>query len=193
MAVKKFSSGQFEIEMDTTSVDTMLDKLVLATSQTSLEEFMRVEVNEFFETRIGDTFNEEGGVKTGFWAPLSEATVAIREALGYGGDSPINVRTGELQDFVQYGREYLQGDDWVEMQVPGSPPDPITAQKLKTAQQGNPSNPIPGFGPTPPRPILAVDEMDLARIMEMLVVHIDGYLVAGGLGSVLADAGVAAA
>jgi len=179
--LRRYSEGVFEVIVDDTSSAHLLDSLTLAIGPASLEEYLRGDASHFFEQDIESRFNEDGDVKSGFWEPLSEATVNIREWYGYGGEGPINVRTGALQEFVQFGREFLAGDTWAEMQVPGAAPNPLLERKLKTAQEcDNSPNPL-GSGPTPARPVLAVSDMDLMKLMELLVVHIDAFIMAGSL------------
>lgn len=188
MAVKRIYSGAYEIIVDTTEVAGMLDALAVGLSAPSLELFLREDVSRYFEEDISGRFEAEGDAKSGEWAPLSEATIEIRNALGFG-EGPINVRTGELKEHVTEDREFFAGVEWTEMQIPGQTQDAVIAQKLSTAQRGSNSNPIPQFGPTPARPVLAADEADLMKVMEMFVVHIEALLISGGFGAGMALAG----
>ena len=178
MALKEFRSGIFEGVIDTTDVDNMLDRMAVGLADPSLISWLRGDVSPYLEKDIAQRFDSEGDNKSGSWPALHEATIAIREELGFGA-GPINVRTGDLREFTETGREFLVGTGFVEMQVPGSPPDPVTAAKLEHAQRGTTANPNPRFGPTVPRPVLAINEGDLAAMMTMLHNHIIAFMTAG--------------
>lgn len=161
----------FTIDVDEVEVEVLIEKVLAATSEISLLAFLEQDVEAFFHADIQNRFNDEGDAKSGPWEPLQPATINIRQSLGFG-DGPINVRTGELKEFLLGDYDSFAGLGWAEMNVPGDPKDPVTARKLETAQRGNPSNPIPNFGPTPPRPVLALAEVDMWRLLEMLQIHI---------------------
>lgn len=169
----------FIVDAETTSTLHALAAVDQAVSGASFMEFLGGEAAEFFRDDIESRFNEEGDVKSGFWAPLHESTVRIREQLGYGGDSPILRRTDELFDFLTGEYQMYGGEDWAEMQVPGNPPDPLTVRKLDVAAKGtNINKRFPG-SVTVPRPPLAVSEADLGKLLELLTMHITVQIVAG--------------
>ncbi len=176
--IRTTNYGGFDVTFDTSSVDRMLDQLALAISPPSLMTWLQSDVSDKFSDDVSNRFVTEGDAKSGFWKELADPTNDIRIALGFAPESPINERTGELKHFVQTGREYLMGPGSATMKIPGDPPDPITAQKLATAQQGTLKNPIDQFGATDARPVLAVDETDLAQIMGMLAQHIFIFVAA---------------
>jgi hypothetical protein len=132
----------------------------------SLAVFLQTQGQEYFHNDIEDRFNEEGDPKVGFWAPLKDATVSIRENMGFGGESPINRRTDEMFDALMGDYPIEVGPAYAKMSVPG-PVSGDVATKIETAQVGAPFNPVGWFGPTPPRPVLAVSEMDAQAVMEL--------------------------
>lgn len=167
---------EYMVEIDATDVDRVVRQVEMSVSGPSLESWLRGDATDFFHNDIESRFYEEGDVKSGFWAPLSEATINIRRELGFGAE-PINRRTDEMFDFLTSDYPTHQGDVFASMDVPGKPNDPVTEQKLETAQRGRAGNPIPEFGFTPPRPVLAVSEMDLAKLLESLQVHIVNFVI----------------
>jgi hypothetical protein len=158
-------------------------KIIDATSGVSLVAFLENEATFHFHDDIESRFEEEGDVKSGFWKPLSDATVDIRRSYGFD-DGPINVRTGEFKEFMLGDYDVRGFGTYAEMDVPGTPRDPILQAKLETAQQGRSTNPIPEFGPTEARPVLAVSEMDLMKLVELLEFHIVTWAV-GQMGGTL--------
>lgn len=160
-------------------VQNLFRDLDRSISGPSLHRFMSDDVADFFRTDIEARFNEEGDLNSGFWPELSDATLNIKRDLPdlRGQPEDINIRTGDLFDFMTGNYDVVSGPNWSQIDIPGDPSDALTAQKLQTAQKGNPSNPIPGFGPTPPRPVLATSEMQLGMILEMLEIHIIQTLI----------------
>lgn len=161
-------------------VQNLMRDLGLAISGPSFRRFLKDDVSDFFRNDIQERFNEEGDLASGFWAPLSPATLHIKQALPdlRGGPEDINVRTGDMFDFLTDDYPVASGSDWAELEIPGDPPSPMLEKKLHTAQRGSSNNPMPGFGPTPPRPVLALSEAHhLAVILEMLEFHIIDTLV----------------
>jgi len=164
--------GYFSIEVDSTDVDGVLDHLGRALDATSLLLFLRESADPYFQEEILMRFAFEGDAKSGDWERLSPTTQRIRSALGYGGDGPINERTGELLEFAVYHRDFMFGPDWASMSVPGDPTTDSVKDKLEHAQMGTSDNPLFPGAYTPPRPVLATDESDMMMLLKMLEMHI---------------------
>lgn len=169
--------GVLNFDIDTMEVQALLDRFELSLSGISLVMFLENDATKFFHDDIESRFEEEGDAKSGFWEPLHDATIDIRRADGWG-DGPINDRTGALKEFLLGDYDVFSGGNWAEMNVPGSPGDSKTAQKLATAQQGATNNPL-GYGDTVARPVLAISEMDLFKLIELLEYHIVKFALAG--------------
>lgn len=166
------SGGFVSIEVESKMVERVLNSVWFALSGPNLEHWLDTKAHPHFAEEIDMRFAVEGDRKSGSWQPLEESTVRIREQQGFGPD-PINVRTGQLEDFVSNEYETRVGDGWAIMDLPGESPNPVTAAKLETAQRGRApgENPITASG-TPARPVLAVDETDMMALLEGLSVHI---------------------
>lgn len=180
---KKASNwGQFwvETEWDPTAVGRVMDKIFEATSGPSLMSFMHVVANPYMTDEIIDRFAVYGDQKSGNWPDLADATIQIRESLGFDGSDPINEREGELLDFVANSRVWAGGADWVMMSLPGDPPSFELEQKLQHAQQGTSTNPLIPNAVTPPRPVLATGPDDMEALLKLLQEFII-FRVAGGL------------
>lgn len=161
-----------EIKVDDRTVDRLLRRVEKAISPAALAAFLGGPVHKHFQDEIVERFAIEGDSKSGSWPWLSDATEEIRASQGFDPEGPINQRTGQLLDFVATQYELGRIQSGAELHVPGKPADSTLAEKLLHAQQGATSNPLPGAGPTPPRPVLAVDETDMEAIMVLLSEHI---------------------
>lgn len=177
----------FEITVDPFEIDKLMNHVMQAVSGPSLTEFLATTASDYYRDDIEARFYDEGDVKSGFWPDLKDATVAIRESLGFPGEHPINRRTDALYDYVIGPYQVTSGGDWAELEIPGGTPDPLTQKKLDTAQLGSKGGPRPSsfgpsdvnFGDTPPRPVLAVGDMDISRLLELLERHIIDATVGG--------------
>ena len=162
---------RIEVEVNSFPVDRLVDAVNDAVSGPSLAVWLEGSAHDHFEHEIVNRFAYEGDRKSGPWEPLHDATIDIRHALGVPGPGPINIRDQGLFDFVTTSRDTHFGDTWATMDLPGNPPDDTTRAKLTTAQRGSNNNPL-GYGPTNPRPVLAVDESDMASLLIRLETHI---------------------
>lgn len=158
-----------EVNVDPFDVDMMVDRVWDVLRGDRLVEFLTGPAHDHLEEEIVQRFAYEGDNKSGDWPPLAEATMAIRQRMGFSPDE-VNIRTTEMfQTLVQDYDAFPTGAASATMILPGSAAeDGAVAEKIRTAQQGRANNPIPGFGPTPPRPVLAVDETDMVALLERL-------------------------
>lgn len=164
------------IEVDAFDTNRMIERTLKAVDGISLEEYLRGPAHEYLEHEIVQRFAYEGDKKSGDWAPLSEATRTIRRELGYD-EEGTNIRSGEMFRILTHDADFYPGTNSAEMSLPGSAGTRgQMAQKMQTATRGRANNPMPGFGPTPPRPVLAVDEMDMAALLEALNIWIIGEI-----------------
>lgn len=164
-------------QVDTLDVDRMIERVMLSLSGPNLERFLFDQGHEHFERRIVNRFAVEGDSASGWWPELSDATMEIKEALG--AEPYSNVRTSDMFHTVTEEADFWFADNYAEMILPGKAAHGLVAEKIRTAQEGKATNPISNFGPTPPRPILAVDEQDLAQVMTDLTTFIMTDVAAG--------------
>lgn len=116
-------------------------------------------------SRARDRFAGEGDYASGRWARLAESTVAHRIAQGYPGSNPINVRSGELKNFILGDQpKVLISPVASEMVTPGTTPAGDLLTKFEVAQKGS--------GKTPARPVLATDGRDVAAILSTMAVYL---------------------
>lgn len=168
------------IEMigDSSGVQRMLHAADTAFSTTGLMSFLTMDVGPYLQTRAKGRFAAEGDDVSGKWAPLRPATEAIREAgrsqgLWSVGDAhPINVRTGELEDYITGGQGavFPSGMAGARIQYPRITGKPTVRKKMKIAQKG-------GLAPnsghqTPPRPVIGLNEQDLVFVLTSLSLHL---------------------
>lgn len=140
----------------------MLEHLETKVSPPGLTTWMEADVDPWLRQRAQDRFTNEGDDVVGAWLPLSPYTQMIRQQMGYGADHPINVRTGELENYITSAGSIFETGVGVTLETPGGTVPPEMAVKIITAQQGS------SFPPTPPRPVLGVNERDLEAIMVTL-------------------------
>lgn len=137
------------------SPDEALDRLlVLLGSGMLASAFLSGPVAEFLQERARRRFAAEGDDAVGKWAPLKEATVNIRLSQNYGGEHPINRRTGELERWVVDGGWNAYPTSYgAEMAYPGSIPTGELLEKVQVAQRGDDR--------AVARPVLGLTDTDL--------------------------------
>lgn len=147
------------------SVDRMLHRMDIALSPPALAEFLMGTVAPYLEGRAESRFLDEGDDVVGAWAPLSAATQNIRASLGYGADHPINVRTGELEEYITQGPpSTLMFPGGAGITLPGAPAQGELLEKMMRAQGGDER--------TPARPVLGMNENDLIAVLLQLSTYI---------------------
>lgn len=165
------SVGFLDIEMggDFKQVNRIIDYLATVLSPIGMAAFMATSVGPWLRSRAQDRFFEEGDSASGKWAPLAQATAEIRGRLGVGDTNPINRRTGALEQYITQSNWIINATPLgVTLQYPSNPPsDQATQEKIRTAQEGR-VNP-----PTVARPVLGMDEADLAYVLTSLAFLIE--------------------
>lgn len=165
----------FDVELENeNSVYAILAGLTLAVSQTNIYRWLNGWGPDYLKDRALKRFDTEGDRASGKWEDLRPATNDIREHLGYPRAHPINERTGDLRNFIKSstGDTAFVGAQTVRLSWPDVPPaQGGLSQKFETAQVGKKS---PG---TPPRPVAAIDAIDLQTALVALRDHIMEYIV----------------
>lgn len=159
---------RIDIFADIGSVDRIFAHMAQAVSMPELYEFLRVQVDPYIRTRISRRFTGEGDDVVGNWAPLAPSTEHIRAFKGYSPSHPINVRDHYMRDFLvgTPGNIVPLGTTGAVLTHPGVSGGPLTDQKIETAQMGK------AYPRTPPRPVMGMNEADLAWMHFQLVHHI---------------------
>ena len=162
---------ELHIGVDAKEVDVALKGMMWSTSNVGLTSFLNGLPATSLRKRVEERFYQEGDSATGSWQPLKESTQQIRTAQGYSPAHPINIRTGQLRHFLveNPGRVNPTGIG-AELRYPGTEPEGTTFFAFATAQKGSQK-----WG-TPPRPVVAVDTVDLAATLALL-----GGFVVGGI------------
>lgn len=167
-------------------VEEALDRLQSAFSNVSMVKFMRGAVQPHLHERATQRFESEGDSASGKWKPLTDYTNKDRQKQGFSAAHPINVRTGQLRDFItnQDGDISQTGiAGTMRLDMPGGTSDDELLSKLETAQLGRDPNPNPKFNPVPARPVMALDRLDLDFVMTELFVHVFSVVKTGNLAS----------
>jgi hypothetical protein len=157
-------------------LDASLDRLIFMLSAEGMAAWLGVNVGPWLRHRAAERFASEGDDVTGPWAPLSPATQAIRAEGPWpvGPDHPINRRTGELENWVVQGGwfAYPDGTLGASLQYPKDEPVGELREKVKVAQIGRPQSMGPDKPMTVARPVLGLNEADLAFVMTALSMDI---------------------
>ena len=153
----------------------MLNHLDSALSPVGLSAFLFGSVTPWLRQRAADRFASEGDDVSGKWEPLKESTIEFREHMGLGAH-PINRRTGELEEYITQGNGRIIATPLgASLAYPGT--DTVSqhlTNKVKTAQSGK------KYPRTPARPVLGVDEKDLAYVVTQLAFFVQRYRGPGG-------------
>jgi hypothetical protein len=159
------------ISVDQSEVLALQKKLDDALGDTSMEEFLKTDVESYLKGRMAGRFAAGGDDVVGIWAELKPSTQKIRQALGYGPASPINIRTGDLESYLTGAPGIVSGSGDMEWEFPGPALPTDVKDKLTTAQQGS-SKPH-----TQPRPILGMNENDSEFLTNALGLHVGEALI----------------
>lgn len=160
-----------EVDFDGGDVEALLSRLDVLLSPAALAEFfLGGMVEPYLLSRIENRFEEEGDDVTGGWAPLREATQAIRASQGFGAAHPINRRTGEMLQFLMHGAKNTPTAYGASLQIPDREPMGELFDKIQTAQMGKER--------TVPRPVLGMNLTDLSVVM----MELEKYLAKGSKG-----------
>lgn len=138
-------------------------QMLMQRLSTGLELWMKNNLVYYLQYRVRGRFASEGDDASGKWLALNPATENIRSSEGYGAAHPINVRTGQLRDYLLTDRGDVGGfGGGYQLTYPGQGGSALDQEKLRTAQRGKPQ---PN---TPERPVLALGVEDYNRIHEDL-------------------------
>lgn len=179
MAKNPRTNAWFTVFVDTLDVDRLVGSVYASVTPQQMYLFLGTKVRTYLREDIIKRFEDRGDSKSGNWPWLSDATREIRARQGFKPDLPINVRRGQMFTELIDNYHTSVGGGGATLQVPGPVNDPFVRRKIETAQVGSNNNPIANFGPTPPRPVLAVNEGDLAAILGLLQHHVMEFVIAG--------------
>ncbi len=128
----------------------------------NLTTFLRRYADPWFSGKAGAAFQDEKDPSGASWAPLKPYTVDLRESMGFPGEHPINHRTGQMERYIMSGaRTFMVGAQQATMRFPGKGSS-LFNKKLKVAQQGA------AYPRTVARPVIGMDERDLAIMLQSL-------------------------
>lgn len=141
-------------------VQAMMLRMEAALSPVSVGGFLEATVDPYIQGRAKARFASEGDDVSGKWLPLQEVTQKIRADSGFGAAHPINVRTGELEQYITgTPGGVVPNAAGATLTSPGSAPTGELLKKVQTAQAGQNS---PN---TAPRPVMGVNATDLSVIL----------------------------
>lgn len=156
-----------DIQVELGDVNRIFTHMEHAVGMVELGIFLETEVDLYLRKRITQRFAGEGDDVVGKWLPLAPATEKIRASKGYPPAHPINARTHYMEDFlVGQPGSVLPVGPAIVLTHPAASGGGLMDQKIETAQKGR------GNPQTPPRPVLGLNEADLAFIHFQLVHHL---------------------
>lgn len=166
-------SGYFDVQIlvKEKQVQALLHSLDTALNPVAIAAFLGATVDPHIRRRAQERFTSEGDDVSGKWLPLTPATQQIRAQMGYGSAHPINVRSGQLQDYVVDSANAIAVTPLgAVLRMPGKPAAGTLKDKVRTAQKGSDD------GRTPARPVIGMNEQDLAFVLAAL----GGYIQKAG-------------
>lgn len=166
----------FEVIGDKNGVQAMLSVLDSSLSPAGLAAFLLGNVAPWVKERAQDRFEYEGDDVSGYWQPLTADTIEIRHNMGFF-DPHMNRRTGELEQYItQSSSMVTTGPGWGTLKYPAQHARTKgLREKMKTAQAGKASP------STPPRPVLGLNERDLAYVLSTLAFFVQGKARSAGV------------
>lgn len=167
------SGGSVSVSLigDSKAVDLMITRLEYLLGPLGMSAFLVGQVTPYLKARAANRFANEGDSVSGPWPALSPVTVSIRNSLGYGGDHPINRRSGALERWVTGSTPTLVTSPVLSvLTYPGNPPSGRLKDKVVTAQTGQMAGRTSG---TVPRPVLGMDATDYVAILGMLALSVE--------------------
>lgn len=172
-------SGGLTFVVNAREVDAMMQRGEMALAPQSMAFFLSNYVEPQLHRRARERFRKEGDEVSGKWAALRPATQAIRGSMGYGESHPINVRTGQMENFITAapGQINVGVMGGASLTLPGSEPTGQLEEKIRTAQMGKDSP------DTVPRPVLGLGVRDLEETMVAMGSYLTRVISAGRLGS----------
>lgn len=159
-----------EVTIDTVDLEATLVRMETSLSPIGLSIFLIGGVLPWVKERAQARFTDEGDDVSGKWAPLETSTQEFRTngPWGVGASSPINKRSGDLEDYITKSNATLAtGADSAYMVYPDRAPTGALDEKVRTAQSGKDKP------KTPPRPVLGLNETDLAYTMQILQFYVE--------------------
>lgn len=178
------AAGLIDVQILGSSRDVEMRLLGMQTAFSSegMAAWLVAGVDPLLRRRTAERFESEGDDISGKWASLRPFTVEERKRHSFPGEHPINVRTGAmkrhlLDDMPRIAVHTLGATMW----SPGSDGGSEVAQKVKTAQLGDPAT------NTVARPVLGVGPMDLEAVLISLSLHIASHqpgMGGGGAGGI---------
>jgi hypothetical protein len=157
------------IDVESEHVLLTLARLEVLISPLGLQVFLDTEVDPYIRARVEARFWAEGDDAVGRWAPLKPATEQFRREMGFPPSHPINVRTGDLMDYItQADPSIVPMGSGAIFNFPDSlPTDSEVDLAYRTAQLGR-SDPS-----TVPRPVLGLGRKDAEEITILLMFYIE--------------------
>lgn len=154
-------------QVDDKSVETLFADLYAVLAPPAIGAFLGSTIDPYLRQRAQERFQSEGDDVVGAWLPLTSATQKIRASQGYGSAHPINHRTGKLEAYITESPNQISVHSLgATLTLPGNRPTGEMKRKVETAQVGK------VYPNTPARPVLGMNERDLAFTMSALELYI---------------------
>ena len=163
-------AGQADIIFDVDDRDAqgLLDRINELLEPASLAGWGNIALKNYIQDRARKRFVNEGDDAVGRWLPLLPATANIRAMQGYPPDHPINIRTGELHDYITNSPMQIEPLGFgIQATYPGVEATGELGDKFRTAQQGR-QNPN-----TVPRRVIGMSATDMIEILTLLYFYVE--------------------
>lgn len=168
-----------DIRVDKKEVDLALINVRRAISPNGLALFHTSFTTPYLRQQIGSHFDKQGW-SGGAWERLALFTQERRRSLGYHPSFPINIRSGEMYNFLVHQAAFGLTVDGVGVTYvyPGTLGDDLMASKITVAQKGGMAthdsetlrtgNRKTRYRAAPARPVMELTPGDATAIVEAL-------------------------
>lgn len=161
------TAGIFDLDVtiETSDLEATLTRLETSISPMGLSIFLIGGVLPWVKQRAQERFANEGDDVSGKWAPLEPSTQEFRAngPWGVGPSSPINRRSGDLEEYITKSNStIIAAVDSAVMVYPDAAPTGPLKEKVETAQSGK------AKPKTTARPVLGLSEVDMVYTMQSL-------------------------
>lgn len=181
-------SEMVTVHVESAAVQALLNHLRNKLTPMGLIEWMHTRAHIILRERASTRFSSEGDDAVAPWIDLAFATGRIRAAQGYSPYHPINVRSGQLRNFILNSFTVRPSGGGAVMMMPGNASGTLLS-KLRVAQSGG-GNRVetqiarPGLSgrsnatlgvrsanvrPAPPRPVIALSATDMTLLGHSLM------------------------
>lgn len=172
------TSRNKHVMVDRSEVDRTMKRIDKALDPRRIYAWMQGPLEQILQEQTDERFADEQW-SGGPWPALKPRTEQIRQSLGFQPDHPINVRYGELFDWLTENPNpavQIIGGNMTQMTFPGQAPSKLEEKKLSVAQKGARPSKAESRGAVPARPVLELSGANIATVLLAFNQYLDAAL-----------------